>query len=125
MVPATIAEAVGFEINTAGAVVSLRFIATADTALYALILPHPKLESKPTAPRSSELLCINETSEEADNPGLTASIRAPTPAVIGEEKEVPDQNPYPPWLVIGIDSPGAATSIQLPKFEKLESVSDE
>jgi hypothetical protein len=90
-----------------------------------LTLPHPKLESNPAAPISSALFSSNDTSVEAESPEFAESINAATPDVIGAENEVPDQYPYPPWLVIGMDSPGAAMSTQLPKFEKYERVSAE
>ena len=46
-----------------------------------------------------------------ETPGLADIISASTPAVIGLENEVPDTLLYPPpWTVVWIETPGAATS---------------
>ena len=52
--------------------------------------------------------------------------RAATPAATGEANDVPDHDPYPPpFIVVRMYSPGAARSIQFPKFEKEDNVSEE
>src|SRR4051794_5502101 len=52
------------------------------------------------------------------------SIRATTPAVSGVEKDVPLTAPYlPPMFVVMMSAPGAETEHQLPKVEKLVTLS--
>src|ERR1035437_5929553 len=122
-VPETVLPAVGAEIPTEGGGLTGAESA-ALTALYAFTRPHPKLGSKPVAPRSSAFASSSDTSALAEREGRAASASAPTPAAIGEEKEVPYHVPYPPPLVVvRMLLPGAERSIQEPKFEKLASVS--
>src|SRR5450759_5709496 len=92
-VPETVLPAVGAEIATEGG--GLTGAASAAlTALYAFTRPHPKLVSKPAAPRSSEFVSSSDTRALAEREGRAASASAPTPAAIGEEKEVPYHVPY-------------------------------
>jgi hypothetical protein len=87
----------------------------AATALAAFTRPQPKDESKPGAPMSSEFCSIKFTTWSALKFEFAESIRAATPAAMGEAKEVPYHVLYPPPLLsVRILFPGAEREIQLP-----------
>ena len=72
-------------------------------------------------PPSGSAVCTNNWTNWAFVKfGWTAKRRAATPAAIGEANDVPLQYPYPPPIeVVRILTPGAASVIQSPKFEKV------
>ena len=100
--------------ETLGAVVSgggCALARAAFTAAAASTRPNPKDLSKPGDPRSTAVDSRRYSRSEGPKAGLADIISASTPAVIGLENEVPDTLLYPPpWTVVWIETPGAATS---------------